>query len=211
MGESRWQSRLLRGAGVALLLVGIAVFAVRLQHPGPYAVPGGGNLRAGLLALLLGGGLASGLGPNLPITRWLRWAALAASPIVLFFSLYAVLAEVEEVVTLRTTDEAGRPANLRLWIVDFDGAEWVRMPVAKADAHTLRDDRARLLRNGEDRCVRVSRYTQPGLVAEIERLAYEKYGVKRLATVIGLFSKEPSPGQLALRLDPCDDGAAGVK
>jgi hypothetical protein len=45
-------------AGWLLLLVGVSVFAIGLQHAGPYAFPRGGNLLGGVLALLLGGWLA---------------------------------------------------------------------------------------------------------------------------------------------------------
>ena len=40
-----------------MLLVGLSVFLIRVQHAGPYALPEGGNLLAGTLALLLGGWL----------------------------------------------------------------------------------------------------------------------------------------------------------
>ena len=49
-----------RIVGWLMLLVGVSVFAIRLQHAGPYALPGGGNLIAGVLALLLGGWLVRG-------------------------------------------------------------------------------------------------------------------------------------------------------
>ena len=40
-----------------MLLVGLSVFVIRVQHAGPYALPEDGNLLAGTLALLLGGWL----------------------------------------------------------------------------------------------------------------------------------------------------------
>jgi hypothetical protein len=211
MSEVQKNSKLFRGVGLMLLVAGVAVFAIRLQHAGAYAMPGGGNLRAGILALLLGGSLLSGLLPEKGFAKALRWVFVAASPVVFFFALYATLAELEEVVTLRATDEAGRPANLRLWIVDHEGASWVRMPVGKADAHGLNDDvRAELFRNGVDRCVLVSRQTDPTVVAEINRLAYQKYAIMRLATSVGIFSGEPNPAQVVLRFDPCERAAAVV-
>ena len=102
MRESRTSSKLQTVVGGVLLALGIAVFAVRLVHEGPYAVPRGGNLFGGLGALLLGGVLVWSGTP-----RGLGWLALAASPVVLFFGLYATMAELEEVVSLYATDRAG--------------------------------------------------------------------------------------------------------
>lgn len=66
--------------GCVLLALGVGVFAVRLLHEGPYAMPRGANLFGGLGALLLGGAL---VWPTTP--RWRGWLALATSPVVLFF------------------------------------------------------------------------------------------------------------------------------
>ena len=206
MSDSQSRLRLFRIVGCVLLLAGVAVFAIRLQHAGPYAVPGGGNLRAGVLALVLGGWLASGLLPSQSLAKALRWAALAMSPVVFFFALYATLAELEEVVTLRAVDSNGEDANLRLWIVDYDGASWVRMPRSKADEHGLSDTRAELLRAGEDRCVRVTEMSDPEIVATIQSLAFEKYRVMQLATALGIFSGEPDPNQVVLKFEPCSRG-----
>jgi hypothetical protein len=46
------QNHISRILGGLLLLVGVSVFLIRLQHAGPYAMPGGGNLIAGALALV---------------------------------------------------------------------------------------------------------------------------------------------------------------
>ena len=113
--------------GWALLVLGIAVFAVRSLHAGPYPMPRGTNLFAGLGALLLGAVLACSAAPQA-----LRWLAMAGSPVVLFFGLYATMAELEEVVSLYATDGSGQPAELRLWIVDRDDGAWVGMPRSKA-------------------------------------------------------------------------------
>jgi hypothetical protein len=186
-----------------MLLAGVAVFAIRLHHAGPYAMPGGGNLRAGVLSLLLGAWLASGFFERDRVGRGLRWLALAASPVVFFFALYATLAELEEVVTLRARDSVGHTANLRLWIVDDDGTSWVRMPRSKADEHGLDDVRVQMLRQGEDRCVHVTREPDRDRKAEVNRRTYEKYRVMQLATAVGLFETGDNPNQVVLRLDPC--------
>jgi hypothetical protein len=186
-----------------MLLVGVSVFAIRLQHAGPYAFPRGGNLLGGLFALLLGGWLVRDwLGPH-RLAAPLRWVALAASPIVLFFALYATFAELEEVVVLKASDRAGRPADLRLWIVDRADGAWVTMPRSKADAHGLSEARVELLREGEVGCVIATRHEDRATVNEIHLLRHEKYGVQRLATVLGIFGRSADEDVVALRLDPC--------
>ena len=146
MTETGSSSKLRTVVGCMLLVVGVAVFAVRLLHEGAYAMPRGGNLFGGLGSLLLGGALVWSALPSAA-----GWLALAASPVVLFFGLYATMAELEEVVSLYATDSAGQPAELRLWIVDRDDGEWVGMPRAKAVEHSLDGARLELLRDGQTR------------------------------------------------------------
>jgi hypothetical protein len=188
--------------GGVLILAGIAVFAVRLHHEGPYAFPGGGNLRAGVLALLLGAWLVRDWIRG-PLATRLHAVASVVGAVVLFFALYAVLAETEEVVTLRVADAAGSAADLRLWIVDRDGAAWVTMPGRKADAHGLREARAELLRDGAFSCVVATRDETRATVEATYDLRQEKYAVQRLATTIGLMERRGSADTVALRLDPC--------
>ena len=118
---------------------------------------------------------------------------------MLFLALYGVLAEVEEVVVLYAGSE-----ELRLWIVDHDGEEWVSMRRAKAEAHGLHGASFELLRAGDTRCV------VPRIVAAAAAnqrtfdLRQEKYAVQRLAGHIGLYGEGPGPETITLRLDPCD-------
>lgn len=191
--------------GWLLLLVGISVFAIRLQHEGPYAVPRQGNLLAGVLALALGIGLVRPWFGEEGRGSLLVRAVLAASPIVLFFGLYSTLAELEEVVVLRATDRSGTPRDLRLWIVDHQGSSWVTMPRGKADAHGLTDARVELLRDGVSRCVVAKRHEDYGVVDEIFRLRHERYRVQQLATAIGIFGRSVGEDVVTLRLDPCPD------
>jgi hypothetical protein len=206
MSGSGFASRLQRVVGWVLLIAGVSVFAIRLQHAGPYALPRGGNLAGGLLALLLGAWLVRPWLGTRRLAAPLGWAALAASPVVLYFALYATLAELEEVVVLKTTDRGGSPADLRLWIVDRDGAAWVTMPRWKADAHDLRETRAELLRQGEVDCVIVTRVEDRATVNEIHQLRHGKYRVQQLATALGIFGREAREDTVALRLDPCPPG-----
>jgi hypothetical protein len=203
VSDSRFLPKLLRVVGWLMLVVGLSVFAIRLQHAGPYAFPRGGNLLAGVLALLLGGWLARAWLGSHRLAAPLGWIALAASPIVLFFAFYATLAELEEVVVLKATDRTGQPANLRLWIVDRADAAWVTMPRSKADAHGLSEARVDLLRQGEVSCVIATRHEDRATVNEIHRLRHQKYGVQRFATAIGMFGRSAGEETVALRLDPC--------
>jgi uncharacterized membrane protein YiaA len=191
--------------GWLMLAAGIAVFAIRLQHAGPYELPERGNLRAGVLALAIGAAL---------LVLGYRRAAVGASsipallvllvsPVVLFFALYATLAELEEVVVLRATDSSGAPSNLRLWIVDHEGAAWVSMPRGKLDEHALDGARLDLLRDGETSCVVATLSNDPADNERTFRLRDEKYSVQRLGRLIGMFGDGPGPQTVTLRLDPC--------
>jgi hypothetical protein len=188
--------------GWGLIGLGLAVFAVRLQHEGAYAVPRGGNLFGGLGALLLGAVLVWRDTP-----RPLGWLALAASPVILFFALYATMAELEEVVSLYATDSAGRPAELRLWIVDREDGEWVGMSRSKAAEHSLDGARVQLLRDGETRCVVPALHEDRPTVRAIHALKVEKYAVARAAAAIGLYPREARESAVSLRLDPCPGGS----
>ena len=155
MSGAKPLARTAQAVGWLMLAAGVAVFAIRLRHAGPYAFPEQGNLRAGVLALGIGialaaPGVARAAGGAGALARRLL---LAAAPIVLFFALYATLAEVEEVVVLRATDARGAPANLRLWVADHEGAAWVSMPRSKAERHSLDGARLELLRDGRTSCV----------------------------------------------------------
>lgn len=193
-----------RGFGWVLVLAGLAVFAIRLQHPGPYPFPGGGNLRAGLLALALGAWLARDWLAESAARRALNVAAVLAGCVVLFFALYSTLAELEETVTLRVERPEGR-ADLRLWIVDRDGVAWVSMPRAKAEAFALDGARAELLRGGRFACVVPEVRADRDDVEAVFALRNEKYAVQRLAIALGVMPGEPPDHGVALRLDPCPD------
>ena len=131
---------------------------------------------------------------------------MAGSPVVLFFGLYATMAELEEVVSLYATDGSGRPAELRLWIVDRDDGAWVGMPRSKALEHSLDGAKLDLLRNGETLCVVPVLYEDRATVKAIHALKVEKYAVARAAAAIGLYPREARETAVSLRLDPCAGG-----
>lgn len=164
-------------------------------------MPRGANLFGGLGALLLGATLIWSATP-----RWVGWVALVASPVVLFFGLYATMAELEEVVSLYATDSAGNPADLRLWIVDREDGEWVGMPRSKAIEHSLDGARLQLLRKGETRCVVAVLHEDRPTVKAIHALKVEKYAVARGAAAIGFYPREARETAVSLRLDPCPGG-----
>ncbi len=201
MSESGSSSKLQAVVGWGLLVLGVTVFAVRFLHEGAYAVPRGGNLFGGLGALLLGGVLVWSAVP-----RGLAWLALAASPVVLFFGLYATMAELEEVVSLYAADSAGEPAELRLWIVDREDGAWVGMPRSKAVEHSLDGAQLELLRSGETLCVVPVLHEDRKTVRAIHALKVEKYAVARGAAAIGLYPREASEAAVSLRLDSCPGG-----
>ncbi|MFA9472821.1 MAG: hypothetical protein ACERNK_19810 [Deltaproteobacteria bacterium] len=179
--------------GVLTLLAGAAAFLVPLQHAGPYGIPGRG-LVGGLVCFAVSAVL---LVRGTPVIA--RVVAYAASPLVLFFALYGALAELEEVVVLYTEH-----ANLRLWIVDHEGVEWVSMPRSKADENAIDGKKLELLRAGETRCVIPRIVEDTAANQRTFDLRQEKYAVQRLGGVLGMFGDGPGPHTITLRLDPCE-------
>lgn len=192
MVETKRRSVAVTIAGVLALGAGLAAFLVPLQHAGPYGIPGRG-LVGGLACLVVAGALLARGTPTIA-----RGIALAASPFVLFLALYGALAELEEVVVLYAPD-----AELRLWIVDHEGGEWVSMPRSKAEAHTLDGARLDLLRAGTTRCVVPRIVDDPAANRRTFDLRQEKYAVQRLGGLLGMFGDGPGPETITLRLDPC--------
>jgi hypothetical protein len=192
MNEPGSRSVVASVVGVLALCAGLAAFLVPLQHAGPYGIPGRGLL-GGLSCLVIAGVLLARGTPTIA-----RGIALVASPLVLFFALYGALAELEEVVVLYAED-----AELRLWIVDHAGVEWVSMPRGKAEQHAIEGVELELLRAGATRCV-VPRIVEDGIAnRRTFDLRQEKYAVQRLGGMLGMFGDGPSPETITLRLDPC--------
>ncbi len=182
-----------RIVGVLTLGAGLAAFLVPLQHAGPYGIPGRG-LVGGLLCFAIAGALFARGTPTIA-----RTLALVAAPFVLFIALYGALAEAEEVVVLYAED-----AELRLWIVDHDGGEWVSMNRSKAEEHDIDGAKLDLLRAGETRCV-VPRIVDDTVAnRRTFDLRQEKYAIQRLGGTLGMFGDGPSPQTITLRLDRCE-------
>jgi hypothetical protein len=192
MAEARRRSIAAAVVGVLALCAGLAAFLVPLGHAGPYGIPGRG-LAGGLACLAIAAVLLVQRTPTL-----LRGVALATSPFALFFALYGALAELEEVVVLYAPD-----AELRLWIVDSDGAEWVSMSRSKAEKHALDGAKLELLRAGTTRCVVPRIVEDPVANRRTFELRQDKYAVQRLGGLLGMFGDGPGPATITLRLDPC--------
>jgi len=194
MADARPRSIAATIVGVLMLCSGLAAFLVPLHHAGPYGIPGRG-LVGGLLCFGLSAVLLSGVGP-----RALRLVAFLVSPLVLLIALYGALAELEEVIVLYAED-----ADLRLWIVDHGGVEWVSMPRSKAEAHALDGTALKRLRDGEMRCVVPRIVEDPVANRRTFDLRQQKYAIQRLGGLLGMFGAGPGPQTITLRLDPCAD------
>ncbi len=193
MSEVKPRSLAQSVVGVLTLCAGLAAFLVPLQHGGPYGIPGRG-LVGGLLCFAIAGALFVRGTPTI-----VRRIALVASPFVLFIALYGALAEVEEVVVLYAND-----GELRLWIVDHEGGEWVSMNQSKADQYRIDGAQLEFLRAGATRCV-VPRIVEDSVAnRRTFDLRQEKYAIQRLGGVLGMFGDGPSPETITLRLDPCE-------
>lgn len=191
MSDSRSRSIGATIVGVLTLCAGLAAFLVPLQHAGPYGIPGRG-LVGGLLCFVISAVLFA------RTPKVARVVALVATPFVLFLALYGAFAEAEEVVVLYAED-----AELRLWIVDHEGVEWVSMPRSKAERHAIDGAELELLRAGTTRCV-VPRIVEDETAnRRTFDLRQEKYAVQRLGGVLGMFGDGPGPRTITLRLDPC--------
>lgn len=177
---------------VLALGAGLAAFLVPLRHAGPYGIPGRG-LVGGLACFAIAALLLVRAVPTV-----VRWGAAALLPFVLFLALYGALAELEEVVVLYPGD-----AELRLWIVDHEGSEWVSMPRAKADTHALDGARLELLRAGTVRCVVPRIVDDPAANQRTFDLRQQKYAIQRFGGMLGMFGDGPAPETVTLRLDPC--------
>lgn len=193
MSEMKPRSLAQSVVGVLTFCAGLAAFLVPLQHGGPYGIPGRG-LVGGLLCFAIAGALFARGTPTI-----VRRIALVASPFVLFIALYGALAEVEEVVVLYPND-----GELRLWIVDHDGGEWVSMNHSKADQYRIDGAQLEFLRAGVTRCV-VPRIVEDSVAnRRTFDLRQEKYAIQRLGGVLGMFGDGPGPETITLRLDPCE-------
>ncbi len=192
-----------RLVGIVLILLGIAVFAIRLHHPGPYAFPEGGNLLGAVLAFAIGLWFLRPFPRRGALPHIIGWPAVLATPIVLFFTMFSTLGEVEEVISLEVTNPDGHPVTLRLWVVDRDGAAWTTMADEKAAVNGLDGATGDMLRQGKVSCVVMSVHDDPESVSATHNQKYEKYAAMRFAVMVGVFSREAPESSTAVKFVPC--------
>ena len=112
---------------------------------------------------------------------------------------------------LKAMNSSGEASDLRLWIVDLEGFSWIVMPNDKAREHGLDGARVELLREGELRCVETMVTSDRETVTTVRDARYERYAIQRLATSVGIFTREPGPdatrSSCELRCARTDNGA----
>ncbi len=187
-------------AGMIIILIGLGVFAIRIGHPGDYAMPHSSALYGGLASITLGAIL---LWPGKPGA--LGWVILVVSPIPAFPAIYSIVGESEEVISIYANDSQGNPADLRLWIVDRDDGAWVGMPRWKAVDHSLDGAQLQMLRGGATTCIIPALFEDRPTAGAIHAMKVEKYLAARVAGAIGLYPLEASESTVVLRLDPCSE------
>lgn len=190
--------------GLALFLLGLTVFLIRLHHDGPYFPPEGGNLVGGVLALVCGLLLFFDVLPSEGGSGFVAQAILLlASLLALYLAAFATLAEVEEVVVVRPGCGETRGGPLRLWVIDDDGAIWATMGRDKATRSGIATARrVTLLRGGQEACVVAAVVDDPRLVEHVSLLREEKYLAERIAVALGIFGDDRFESNVALRMGP---------
>lgn len=186
-------------AGLIFLGIGITVFAIRLTHPGPYAMPTGAAPIGAVLAIALGGFLLWSGKPKFTGLVAIVIAAAASLP-----ALFSILGEAEEVVSLYAPGPEGNLVDLRLWIVDREDGAWVGMGRSKAVDYQLDGAKLDMLRAGATVCVVPKLYDEDReMVSEIHGMKVSKYKAAQFAGSLGLYPLQAGPNTVALRLDPC--------
>ena len=107
--------------------------------------------------------------------------------------------EQTEVAVLRTYDEEGLSYDTKLWVVDYDGAPWIR--VAKPERHwfqrLLVDPHAQIVRAGIAREVTAHPQDSAEISARVDAAFRAKYGA--VDWWYGLLLRR---GAIPVRLDP---------
>lgn len=186
-------------AAVVFALLGASVFAIRLGHSGPYAIPTGLAPVGAVICIAISGYLLWSGKP-----KWTGAIAIALGIIASLAPIYSIVGESEEVISLYAIDAAGQPVDLRLWIVDREGVPWVGMSREKATSNNLHGSQLKMLRAGEILCVRPTLFDKDReTVSEIHRMKVAKYTAAQIAAAVGMYPKEAGANTVALRLDPC--------
>lgn len=106
--------------------------------------------------------------------------------------------EMGEVVVVTTTDESSAPVETRLWVVEYEGYQYLRSgdPGSGWYQRLLTNPEVEVVRKGES--ARYKAVPYPENVDEINRLMAEKYGLSE-AYIAAILGRENS---VAVRLEP---------
>ncbi len=134
--------------------------------------------------------------------KYLFWAIGLPLGLALgFLALQTLASERVEVVELYTTDEAGETQTTRLWVMDDEGYQYLRVGADGSGWFTriLENGQIEVQRNGETASYTVVQ--RPDKSEKINTMMQEKYtwGDTFFATVLG--SRE---GSIPLELHPLD-------
>ena len=123
--------------------------------------------------------------------------------ILVVFALFAfaaqmIAAEQGEVVVVTTHDAAGDGEDTRLWIVDTDGAAWLRAGTPRAGWYQrlVAVPDIEVVRDGKT--IQARAVPVPDMRERVNGLMHEKYGTAD--SVIGMMVDRS--GSIAIRLDP---------
>jgi hypothetical protein len=132
--------------------------------------------------------------------RLVRVLGVLAAALLALALFYVVLAESGEVVVLETTDAAGAHET-RLWVVDHEGAAWLRTgdPTSPWLARLRANPEVSVTRNEEHRTYRAVIVEDSATRERINALVLEKYGWRE--STLRAFGMGPA-GTTPIRLDP---------
>jgi hypothetical protein len=132
------------------------------------------------------------------VKLFLRIVAVVAGIFLALGVLQMVASESGEVVVLTTTDGSGAEQTTRLWVVDHEGAAWLRAGQDGQGWYGRLQARAAVTLERDGVETPYNATPVPAATAEINRLMAEKYGwADRL---IGFIF--PRDSAVAIRLDP---------
>ena len=133
--------------------------------------------------------------------RLVRVLGVLAALVLGLAIFYVVLAESAEVVVLETRDAAGDTHETRLWVVDHEGAAWLRTgdPTSPWLGRLRANPEVAVTRAGERRAYRATPVEDPVTRERINALVLEKYGWRESA--LRAFGMGPD-GTTPIRLEP---------
>ncbi len=136
--------------------------------------------------------------------RALRITSIVLLVLVAIAGATYIAGEQTEVVAVRTLDGDGTSYDTKVWVVDHDGAPWVRVanPERLWFQRLSRNPRVRLIRGGVERDVIARPADSAEARAAIDARFREKYGV--VDWWYGVLLRRNA---IPVRLDPDPEGA----